>query len=336
VAAPNRAAVDVPPPDAREPVTGGIELATTPQQRVEAFRVLDRARHNGLSHNRDMHPFHFTASFTARGAAQDNGTGELSEIWLNGQRWRWTADLGSASIVRLASDGKRYENGHVNGIPGRAHMLRNELFWAVGTLPLNAQFRTAHILWQGRPATCLLTAAIPDAAAQLQARLWDEEEYCFDNESGLLMEHSVAPGTFAIFNYDAPPFYDRNLPSRITIYVAGDTVADASFRFTDTAAQDETLLVAGPEMTFNPPPVGTQLPGRMVLVAPSGAAPAYGSPSSAIVHANVDGTGRVVESEVSAITNPALKQVALDLVTQMPFGYTSSQRQMYVKVVFGQ
>lgn len=327
---------DTPPPDPREPVTGGIEIASTADQRAAALQFLDRARRNAVAHNRNMPPFHFTVSLTAGGNVADTGAGELTEVWMNGQKWRWTVQLGKTSLVRIASRGKLYENAHVDSIAMRAHMLRNEIYWAGGS-PAR-QVRTAQILWQGNPATCILTSDVTGAAAQTQARLWEEEEYCVDNASGLLLLHSVAPGTFAVFAYDpAQQFYGRSLPSRIAIYVADALAADASFHITDTDAQDEAAVTPGPGMISDPPPLTTQMPGHMSIAAPAGVASVSpGSIQSVMVHAEVNGVGNVVESEISATANPALNQFALDIAAQEQFGYTGSQRQLYLKVVFGE
>jgi len=55
-----------------------------------------------------------------------------------------------------------------------------------------------------------------------------------------------------------------------------------------------------------------------------------------MVHANVDGEGRVLEAELSATGDPSLTQAALDLVKARGFGPSGTQRQMYLNVIFGQ
>jgi hypothetical protein len=333
-ALPQKAALPTPvPPDPHEPVMGGVEAAVTTEERAAALDLIARARQNAVTHSREMPPFHFTAPFTAGGSAAETGPGELTEIWMNGQKWRWTVSLGNSSVVRMAYHGQHLENGHTATIPMRAHILRNEIFWAAGGLGANVQLRTAKTQWNGRPATCLLDSRPAETAAQTQARLWQEEEFCVDNSSGLLVLHSVAPGTFAVFGYDSnQQFHGRILPDRITIYVNGSVVADTSFSITDTNPEDEDAVTPGKEMTSAPPVVQTQMPARMSIAT----AAVSGAAGTVVVHADVNGEGSVVGEEISSASNPALTQTAFDIVKDSRFGYTGTQRQIYLHVKFGQ
>ena len=55
------------------------------------------------------------------------------------------------------------------------------------------------------------------------------------------------------------------------------------------------------EMSSNPRPVGVQMPGRIAITAPAGAGiPVGGAPQSVMIHAEVNGEGKVVEEELSA------------------------------------
>jgi hypothetical protein len=330
------AVIGAVPPDPHEPVTGNVQVAASPADHAAALYLLERARQNSLSHNRGMQPFHFTAQFTAVGSAVDNGSGELTEIWMNGQKWRWTAALGSVSVARISNLGRLTENTHVDVIPMRAHMLRNEIFWATSEFTVKAQLRTAQIQSNGKPSTCILASGVTGPMTQTQGRLWQEEEYCVDNGSGLLMVHSIAPGTFAVFGYNShQQFHGRTMPDRITIYVAGSLVADASFTIVDASSTDEAAIATGSETASNDRVVGVQMPGRMMIGAPAGAS-VTGTPQSVMIHAEVNGEGKVVEEELSATGDPGLTQAALDLVKGTEFGPTGTQRQMYLNVVFGQ
>ena len=325
------AAIGAVPPDPHEPVTGGVHVVSTPNDHAATLYLLERARQNSLNHNRGMQPYKFSVSFSAIGS----GSGELTETWLNGQKWRWTASLGSASVVRVSNQGRLLENGHVSGIPTRAHMLRNEIFWSLSEFSAKAQLRTAAIQWNGKPATCILTSGMTGPITETQGRIWQEEEYCVDNNSGLLMVHSIAPGTFAVFGYSAnQQFHGRTMPDQITLYVAGSLVTDASFRIADLTAADEGTIVAGADAMSAGAVVGVQLPVRIPIVAPAGAS-AAGIEQSVMIHADVDGEGRIVEEEVSASGDPALSQAAFDLVKGTSFGNSQTQRQMYLNVIFG-
>ncbi len=203
------AAIGPVPPDPHELVTGAVQVVASPADHAATLYLLERARQNSLTHNPGMQPYRFSASFNATGSTADNGSGELTEIWMNGQMWRWTASLGGASVVRVSNQGRLVENSHVAAIPMRAHMLRNEIFWAIDEYAAKAQLRTAQIQWNGRPATCILASGMTGSITQTQGRLWQEEEYCVDNGSGLLVVHSIAPGTFAVFSYAANQQFSR-------------------------------------------------------------------------------------------------------------------------------
>jgi beta-lactamase regulating signal transducer with metallopeptidase domain len=326
------------PPDPHELVVGVVQPAAAPVDRAAALNLLERARQNGLTHNQDMQPFHFTAQFTASGnaagsASGNTGPGELTEIWMNGQKWRWTASLGSSSVIRISHQGQLLENSHVTAIPMRAHMLRNEIFWATEGYAARTQLRTAQVQWNGKLASCILASPVAEAAAATQGRLWQEEEFCIDNNSGLLLVHSIAPGTFAVFGYDSnQQFHGRTMPDRITIYVNGSTVADSSFSITDTVPQDEASVTPGAEMTRNPPVVQVQMPAKMSSTVPAAASAA----GTVLVHAQADGDGNVTDAELSSTSDPALTQAALGIVRATRFGYTGAQRQFYLSVSFGQ
>jgi hypothetical protein len=331
------AASQAEPPvvDPHEPVTGGIQVATTPAQRTNALLLMERARQQfGMRHARGERPYRFNVSFTASGNVAGTGPGELTETWLNGQKWRWTVQLGNFSHVRILSRGQLYEDTHIAVIPNRAMMVRNEIFWALGGPGGNARIRTAPIQWNGKPATCVLLAGgNAGDAAESRSRLWEEDEYCIDDASGTIQVHSIAPGTYAYFDYSAnQQFHGRPTPNRITIYTGGSPAADASFTIVDTSAADEASLVPTPGMTTNPPPV--TLEGFMRTSINQTSALAAGGMQPVVIHAEIDGEGHVVEEELSAASNPALGQPALDAVQKMNFGYTRGERQMYINVTF--
>jgi hypothetical protein len=55
-----------------------------------------------------------------------------------------------------------------------------------------------------------------------------------------------------------------------------------------------------------------------------------------MIHADVNGEGKVVEEELSDSGNPAVTQAAMDAVRNMSFGLTRGKRQIYVNGSFGQ
>ena len=78
------------------------------------------------------------------------------------------------------------------------------------------------------------------------------------------------------------------------------------------------------------PVTGVDLPVRFPMNIPSASVSVV---KPVMVHASVDGAGNVLETEISASSDPALTQAALDAVRNAHFG-TGVQRQMYINVKF--
>ncbi|MBZ5727101.1 MAG: M56 family metallopeptidase [Acidobacteriia bacterium] len=317
------------PVDPHEPVTGQALTAATADARAAALSLLERARQNSVLHLPGTSPFQLDAKFTASGNAAYLGPGELTETWLSGRSWRWTASLGNFSLVRIGLNGVTAEDQHVAAVPMRVHMLRNAIFWASQQTPSNFLIRTAAVELDSRPATCLLVSGVAVPAAQ--SRLWEEEEYCVDSASGLLLEHSIAPGTYAAYSYRSEQFHGRYMPQRITIYVAGAMALDAQVSMTDPTVVDSQLRPT-PEMLANGPVMPMEMATRFPINFPSSSA--TGTALPVIVHASVDGEGRVAEEEISSASDPGLARTALDLVRNYRFPASGAQRQAYINVRF--
>ncbi len=317
------------PPDPHELATGAVSVATTPADRAAALTLLEGALQNSYSHDAGTPPFRFDAPFTSSA-----GSGELTETWLSGNSWRFTVDLGSYFLVRIGSNRLKIDGTHVSQIPGRAYMLRNSIFWKYQPPQLNAQIRTAAAEWNGKPVTCLLTSNVTGPAAKTQGRLWEEREFCVDNASGLLQIHSIAPGTYSVYGYSrSVQFHGRSLPDRITIFVNGAQVADAEFTVTDAGTVDSALLTPTAEMIANGPVIQTMAPARFPIDVPNPLPSKIIQP--VIVHAEVDPAGNLLDEEVSAASDPALAQIALDVVKATNLPHTAfAQRQEYINVRF--
>lgn len=316
------------PPDPNEPVTGVVETLTTQAERSNALALLNRAQQVHRLHMRAMPPFILNATFTAT-----DGAGSLTETWMDGQKWRWSGNVGKATAVRLGGDGLHFGSPQGGAIPPAVHVLRNAIFWAAESVSGAGTIRSSSVIWNGKPATCLLLSENPGGEAPTGPRGWEEEEYCIDNASGLLQVHSFAPGTFVDYSYSGVQYHGRTLPSQITIFSGGEKVLDAQMTMTDAGSPDESLFVPSDQMrTYGP--VGTgQMPSRMTMEYPS-AAVAAGVAKPVVVHASVDGQGTVVATELSIASDPALVQTALDLVKTRPFPPTGNTRQIYLEIRF--
>jgi hypothetical protein len=313
-----------------EPVTGSIQIASSPADRAAALALLERARQNGLTHRAGTEPYRLEATFSAAGPAAYTGQGQMTETWLTGQRWLWTASLGSYSVTRTLGFGSATGEKYPGAVAMRVQMLRNAIFWGIQAVPGN-QIRTAAVPVNGRPATCILMSGM--VAPTEQTRLWEESEYCIDKASGLVQVHSIAPGTYSIYSYDRNlQFHGRSTPDRIAIYVNGALALDAQVTLEDAGSVDPTQLRPTPEMIAAGPIATLGLWTRFPIDVPSASVSGLAKP--VIVHASVDGSGKVVEEELSSASDAALAQTALDVVKNAKFAAGDTQQQMYINVRF--
>ena len=140
------------PADTQEPVTGSIQVPTTPAERAAALSLLERARQNSDMHLAGTPPFQLDVTFVASGNVSYVGSGTLSETWLSGQRWRWTANLAGYSQTRIGRGQMGFDEQPVPAVPLRVHMLREAVFWPVRFGP-GARLRTAAAQRNGKSLT---------------------------------------------------------------------------------------------------------------------------------------------------------------------------------------
>jgi hypothetical protein len=315
----------VVPPDPNEPVTGVVQGLTSQPERSSALAMMNRARLSQQFHMPRMAPFQMVATFTST-----SGAGNLTETWMNGQKWRWSGSAGNDTAVRISGEGIVYGSPQGGAMPPPVHVLRNAIFWAPGGVQdASASIRSSSIIWNGKPTTCLLFG--PRGEEPEGARTWDEEEFCIDDASGQLQVHSFVPGTYVNYSYTAQ-FHGRTPPSGITIYSGNKKVLDAQLTVNDAGQPDDSLFTPGEQMRSYGP-VGTgQLPSRAMIFSTSASVSDAAKP--VIVHASVDSQGTVVAEELSIASDAALAQTALDLVKAKSFPANSAIREIYVQVRF--
>jgi len=318
------------PQDPHEPITGAVTVPATPSDRAAVLSLFERAKQNSKMHIDGMPPFVLTVSFLASGPVVFTGAGELTETWTSGQSWRWSANLGSYSQTQFSWAGMQAGDPPQSFVPTRIHMLRGSIFWAVRNTPSSAVIRTAAAQWNGKPATCLLLSGMNGATSP--SRLWEEEEFCMDNSQGLLQVYSVAPGTYTVYSYAGNiQFHGRSIPDAITIYMNGAAVMDAHLSITDAVAVDPRSLTPTPEMIAAGRFISLQLTSRSPFDMSSSLVSGLVRP--VIVHAETDTQGKVREAEISASSDPALTQQALDFVKNSRFA-TGMQMDTYINVRF--
>jgi len=317
------------PADPHELVAGGAVLASTPAARAAALALFERAKQNSDLHMPETPPFFLKATFNVEGSASGTGAGELTETWMSGRSWRWTANLGDYSQIRLGSNGTLADAQPVSIVPMRVQTLRSAIFWPVQQAS-NVTLRTAAVEWNGRSVTCILGSGSVDPS--IQSRQWVEEEYCVDNASGLLQIHSPAPGSFIVYGYSKDmQFHGRVVPDHITAYIAGVAVIDAQVDISDAGKVDAGLLAPTEEMLRSTAVVLNA--GHRFATNTTGPATAS-AVLPVIVHITIDANGTVADAEVSAAADPALSKSAVDLVRHMGFSEGRIQRETYVNVRF--
>jgi hypothetical protein len=320
------------PSDPFELVTTQAQVVSSPTERAAALGLFERAMQNAKLHMPGTPPYQIHVPFFAAGDSAYVGPGELTEMWFSGQSWRWTAKLGSFSIVRVGWQERTFEDRHITEVPSRIQMLRNAIFWAAEISPSNAQIRAAAVRWNGRPTTCLLTSRVTGSAARAQGRLWEEEEYCVDNATGAIQILSVAPGTYVVYGYgENQQFHGRLVPDQITISIAGTRVVEAQVDMSDAISVTENQLASTPQMIATDADVTLTLPVRLALI--SNVPSTTGTVQPVIVHAQIGPDGHVGEVELSATSDRLLVQSALDLVKRTTFPPSGNiQRQAYINV----
>jgi len=307
------------PSDPHELATGVIKVLDETDQRATVLGLIERARQNSDLHAPAGHPFELKVSFDAAGDVSQTGHGQMEELWLEAFKWRWTATFGSYVQTRLMN-GRMYDETP-SFLPLRLQMVRGAIFWPIHTQP-NELLRIAPGTWNGSPVMCVLGSFPRFMAQNSLGRNWEESEFCIDTKSGLLQTYSVAPGIYAVYDYQNPVrFHASMLPRTITIYESGSVVLTIHVdSLTDPGQVDPTLLQPTPKMLSQG--TGPVIAGGYRMIVPGGPSPApIKSIQPVIVHALLNSEGKVEEAESLQTADPTLSSAAVSLVknsTYMP------------------
>ncbi len=240
------------PADPLELVTGSVDTAGTLDTRQAALQLLTRARDNynlrGSGRGYDL-----KISFTVNsgGQTQYDGAWQMEEIDVPSQGIRWTAKAGAGyETTHITVNNRAYGDGTLNPIPLRLHQARAALIGPIAT-PQYADHdlvRTAQATLNGKSLTCVLLSGPNSLPAENPGRGWQESEDCIDPVSGLLELHSLAPGSYEIYDYaGAPMLGNLTLPRKITVSEGGKTVMEIHVdSLTELPSADPSL--------FQPPP----------------------------------------------------------------------------------
>ena len=321
-----RSNIAVPlPSDVHELVIGAVQVPSAAELGTDMV-ILQKALQNSRIQNSAMSPFRVDVSFSSNGDISQTGQGTFSETWLSGNVWRWTASLGNSSVIRVMSPQGAFAES-ANGVPLRIHMLRSAIFSSMyGNLAMGTQIRTASVIFNGKPTTCMLTSGV--VTPNYQGRLWEETEYCFDNASGFMVVSSLAPGVFTTYSYQKNlELHGHTFPDHFTMFVGGNQVLDASLAVSDATGTDATTLAPTPDLVRRGMILDAPSRQPMPVPAPSGVSKV----SPFLIEANIV-NGKVADIEVCAASDPGLVQAAINAVKTLNFGTSQQQQLVYFNV----
>ena len=322
------------PLDSHEPVTGAVRPLESAAEQEAALNRFKRAVRGFRPRPNLKSRYRVDVSFTAYASAgEQSGPGHFTEIWESNQRWRWTVTFGDFALERVVLGGQTIENPALAEIPMRVHDLLTVLPRAVPEPGAGFRLRTAAAQLNGLPATCLLTSGVSGRAVYTQARLWEEREYCIDDASGALVVYSIAPGAYAMYEYGRGiEFNGQSFPGRMVSYTGGTMTLDAQYSIAEASPADLNLLTPPPGMTPISTVVGTVSRYPINIQHPFSSS---GLIQPVIVHAVIGRNGAVIGAEISAASDPALAQAALDAVKRAPPASDGrTQQQAYINVRF--
>jgi hypothetical protein len=326
------------PSDPLELATGPTKLLDTPQDRSAILELVERARQNFDMQAGGTPPYDLKVTFDASGRVAYTGSGEMEEMWLSAQRWRWSANLGGYSQTRIFLGGQYFDKTTLPNIPMRVQMVRGSLLWPITGPGPHAVMKATPANWNGVNVICALFSGALNDAVATTGRQWQESEYCFDPATSLLMTYSEAPGIYASYDYsNSIRFHGRVIPREIQFVEAGSPVLNIHIQsLTDLGSFDQGLFKPTAEMINQPR--GPILAGRWrmprVVPAPSGYT---GAIHPLIVHATVDAGGTVLEAEALS-ADAVLGDSALGFVRNSTWGHTENnslrQRELFINVMF--
>jgi hypothetical protein len=312
---------DIPVPyDQSEPVTGGAQRITTPEDRAQTLQLLRNAFR--LSNIR-VHPYDWKTSFTSYGSSSSDGRWILEDVSPNANTYRWTAQGPNFSGVFLAVNRLLYSNQAGGAMPLRLAQVRLAM-WGKAFQPIGAYavLRVATGNLDGAELRCVLVARHIAGNSPRQfpdGRSFDDSEYCIDPQSGLLASYSPFPGLYIRYDYaNAFHFHQQIIPGGFTILENGQTIIQSR---TDSVTDAPTgtsnlfdtsgLNALGVGQMIVPP-----LVIRTFLRAPQ---VADGSaPSVVTFHGMLSPDGEFSEVEVLATTNPAMDDSAINFAHHAP------------------
>lgn len=297
------------PADPLELVSGDAQPVQDAEQRAAIVNLLSNAR--TLSNVR-AYPYDLKTAFVSYGASAGDWT--LEDTSPSHNVYRWTAQGPSYSAVNLRSSELLYSNQPTGAIPLRLAETRTAIFMMYPRTGSRAAIRTASASLNGGDLTCVLVTNMAQAKPAAGGRRWDENEYCVDPKSGLLMTYSPVPGMFVVYDYtNAFHFHDKTIPGKFTITQAGQIVIEE---------RTESVADAGKLDRAMFQPDGLEKIGAGTLLTPPWRVRSRSGSGSAVQVVVLDGlvnpAGQMSDLQVLASSNSALNQAALEKAAAWP------------------
>ena len=307
------------PADPLELVTGPAQAVDTPEQRLTAIAVLERA-HN-LSNVRAQ-AYDLKTSFTSTGGSASDGNWMLEDTSPSRAIYRWTAQGPAYSVINLYTNttkGILYSSLPAGTVPLRLEQVREALFFVYPPTGPLASLRTATGYLNGVQQNCLLIINGYRGPALTGARNWLESEFCMDAATGLLTTYSPAPGLFVHYDYSsAISFHGKSIAGAFTITEGGHPVIEARTLSVTDPSDPKSAIFDSAGLT--PLGVGREMtPAARVrgLIPSFNRMPGSASAANPVVqvvalHGNAGPDGKLTEVGILASSDASMNQAALD------------------------
>lgn len=309
-----------------EPVTGPLQVLTSPQDRTRAFDLLDHARQDYSFYVQHGAAFSMRVSFLASGQTQYEGQGSMEETWLDNGHKTWTAQLAGNTSGRTVYLSHRWAANGSLIIPLHVQTVRAALFWPVSNFKDRADLRMQRVNFQGAPLTCIL--AVEKLGYPPAGRHWVEREYCVDEQTGLLRIWSEAPGIYAVYDYkSAINWNGHTIASQITFYEDGGQALQIHVESLGEASMSAAEFRPSAEILAQRSATGNGGPVRFAVIASPGPPPDHGVITPVIVHAALAANGSLLDAEVLTPVDPALAERPISAVKARCHCFTNPNEQ---------
>lgn len=298
------------PADPLELVGSNAQPVQDPSQRAAILNLLANAK--ALSNVR-AGPYDLKTTFTSFGSSSSDGNWQLENVAPGHGVYRWTAQGPGYSVVNLNKEKLIYSNQPNVGITLRLSQVRSAIFYVNTVFGARASIRTASANLNGVELTCALTQRMSPPKSAAGGRLWDEEEFCIDPKTGLLVTYSPVPGLYIQYDYsNAVHFHNRIIPSKFTIAEGGRTVVEAHTQsVSDPTNLDPSLFDPSGLSAVGVGPMETPPSNfRNMEFPPQGSSTV--SLQFVVLHAMASPDGHLSDPEILASSDSSQNQHALE------------------------